>query len=87
MGIQPKYIQSLLRVNQHHPPKKRSKDQPEADIDSMSSHSSDPEIWDVVGKTLDEIAGGVAEYERGNRRQIAKRHCIGLAGTCCASIQ
>ena len=53
-------IQSLLRVNQYHQPaKKRDHDEFEAEIDALSSHSSDPEapeIFDPIGKTPEEIA-------------------------------
>ena len=35
---------------------KRFKDLLEADIDPLSSHISDPEVWDLVGKTLEEVA-------------------------------
>ena len=62
---------------------KRFKDQLEADIDALSSHSSDPdgpEIFDPEGKIPETISAWVAEFERGNRRQMAERRCIGLAG-------
>jgi hypothetical protein len=44
--------------------KKRFKDQLEADIDSLSSHRSDPEVWNAAGKTPEEIVAWCAEYER-----------------------
>ncbi len=60
--------------------KKRFKDQLEADIDALSFHSSDPEVWDPTSKTPEEIAAWCAEYVRGNRRLMAKRHRMGIAG-------
>ena len=61
---------------------KRFRDELEADIDALSSHSSDPEVWDPVGKTPspEEIAAWCAEYERGNRRLMAKRRRMGISG-------
>jgi hypothetical protein len=50
--------------------KKSFKDDLEAAIDELSSHSSDPsepEVWDLNGKTPEEIATWCEEYERGNR--------------------
>jgi hypothetical protein len=61
--------------------KQRFKDELEADIDALSSHSSDPEVWDANGKTPEEIPAWCEEYKRGNRRQMAKRRRMGLAGT------
>ncbi len=55
----------------------------ETDIDALSSHNSDPsepEVWDANGKTLEEIATCCEAYERGNRRQMARRRRMGLAG-------
>ena len=46
----------------------RFKAQLEADIDALSSWSSDPEIFDPEDKTTAEIAAWCAEYERGKRR-------------------
>ena len=66
---------------------KRFKDQLEADIEALSSHSSDPEepeIFDPEGKTTEEVVAWVAEYERANRQQMAlppERRRMGLAGT------
>ena len=64
---------------------RRFKDQLEADIDVLSSQSSDPEIFDPDGKTPAEIAAWCAEDERGrrrNRRLMAKRRRMGIAGIC-----
>ena len=64
---------------------RRFKAQLEADIDSLSSRSSDPEIFDPEGKTTAEIAAWCAEYERGKRRDrrlMAKRRRMGSAGIC-----
>jgi hypothetical protein len=52
----------------------------EADIDALSFHSCDPEIWDAIGKTPEEIAALCEKYERDNRRQMAKCRRMGLAG-------
>ena len=63
----------------------RFKAQLEADIDALSPHSSDPEIFDPEGKTTAEIAAWCAEYERGKRRDrrlMAKRRRMGSAGIC-----
>ena len=66
---------------------KRFQDQLEADIEALSSHSSDPEepeIFDPEGKTTEEVVAWVAEYERANRQQMAlppERRRMGLAGT------
>ncbi len=50
------------------------------DIEALGSHSSDPKFndWDPIGKTPDEIAAWCAEYERGQRREMAKRRRLGL---------
>ena len=64
---------------------RRFKAQLEADIDALSPHSSDPEIFDPEGKTTAEIAAWCAEYERGKRRDrrlMAKRRRMGIAGLC-----
>jgi hypothetical protein len=65
----------------------------EADIDVLCSHSSDPDVWDPVGKTPKEFAAWCAEYKRGNRRKMAKHHSSDIAGiyrerteTCAASV-
>ena len=67
----------------------RFKDQLEADIDALSSRSSDPEepeIFDQEGKTPAEIAAWCAEYRRAwrgkrrNRRLMAQRRRVGIAG-------
>ena len=61
------------------------KAQLEADIDALSPHSSDPEIFDPEAKTTAEIAAWCAEYERGKRRDrrlMAKRRRMGSAGIC-----
>ena len=57
----------------------------EADIDALRPHSSDPEIFDPVGKTTAEMAAWCAEYERGKRRDrrlMAKRRRMKSAGIC-----
>ena len=62
---------------------RRFKAQLEADIDALSPHSSDPEIFDPEGKTTAEIAAWCAEYERGKRRDrrlMAKHRRMGSAG-------
>ena len=65
---------------------KRFKDQLEADIEALSSHSSDPEepeIFDPEIMTPEDIAAWVAEYESANRQQMAvppERRRMGLAG-------
>ena len=41
------------------------KDQLEADIDSLRSHSSEPEVWDLASETPEEIAVWCAEYKCG----------------------
>jgi hypothetical protein len=43
------------------------------EIEAVSSHSSDPECndWDPTGKTPDEIAAWCANYERGQRSEMA----------------
>ena len=43
--------------------KKRHNDELEADIDALSSHSSDPELFDPISKTPEVIAAWCAEYE------------------------
>ena len=68
---------------------KRFKDELKADIDTLSSYGSDPkepEVWDLVSKTPEEIAAWCPEYERGNRRLISKCYCMGIAGMFRASI-
>ena len=75
------YSESPPRISLSPATKQRFKDELEADIDALSSHSSDPEVWDANGgKTPEEIAAWCEEYERGNRRQMAKRRRMGLAG-------
>ena len=52
---------------------KRFKDQLEADIEALSSHSSDtelPEIFDPEGKTTEEVVAWVAEYERAKQNHF-----------------
>ena len=51
----------------------------------LSSHSSDPECndWDPTGKTPDEIVSVCADYERGQRSEMAKRQRRGVEGTRC----
>ena len=48
----------------------------EADIDALSSHSSEAEVWDPIGKTPEEIAALCTECERCDRRQKAKHNRI-----------
>ena len=77
------YSESSQRKSLSPATKKRFKDDLEADIDALSSHSSDPsepEVWDPNGKTPEEIAAWCEEHESGNRRQMAKRRRMGLAG-------
>ena len=77
------YSESPPRKSLSPATKKRFKDDLEAAIDALSSHSSDPsepEVWDPNSKTPEEIAAWCEEYERGNRRQMAKRRRMGLAG-------
>ncbi len=74
------YSESPPRKSLSPTTKQRFKDELEADIDALKSHSSDPEVWDANGKTPEEIAAWCAEYERGNRRHMAKRCRMGLAG-------
>jgi hypothetical protein len=52
------------------------------DIEAMRSHSSDPEDndWNSIGKTPDEIAALCAEYEHGQKSEMAKRHGLGVEG-------
>jgi hypothetical protein len=59
----------------------RDQDAVEADINAfkLSGHSSDPDVWDPVGKAPEEIATWCVEYER-NRRKMAKRRRQGTAG-------
>ena len=54
----------------------------EAYIAVLSSHSSDPEVWDPpsLGKIPEEIAAWCAEYERNNRRIRLECQRAGLAG-------
>ncbi len=57
-------------------PRSVSRTAVEAEIHALSFHSrdsSEPEVWDAKGKTPEEIAAWCEEYERGNRRQMAKR--------------
>ena len=66
---------------------KRFKAELEAEIEALSSHSSDPEepeIFDPEGKTTKEVVAWVKEYKRANRLQMAlpvERRRTGLAGT------
>ena len=63
--------------------KKREHSKFEAELDALSSHSSDPEapeIFDPIGKTPEEIAAWCAEYERKNRRIRVERQRAGIAG-------
>jgi hypothetical protein len=62
------YSESPPRKSSSPATKKRIKHELEADIDVLSSHSSDPDIWDPTGKTPKEIAAWCKEYEGGNRR-------------------
>ncbi len=50
-------------------------------IEALSSHSSDPKFydWDPIGKP-DEIAAWCAEYERGQKREMAKCSRLGIEG-------
>ena len=50
---------------------------------ALSSRSSDPECndWDPTGKTPDEIVSVCADYERGQRSEMAKRRRRGVEGT------
>ncbi len=41
-----------------------TKKQLEAAIDALSSYSSDPDIWDPIEKTPEELAAWFAELER-----------------------
>ncbi len=52
-------------------------------IEALSSHSSDPECndWDPTGKTPKEIMAWCADYERGQRGEMAKRQRRGVEGT------
>jgi hypothetical protein len=45
------------------------------EIAALTSHSSDPKVndWDPIRTTPDEIAAWCAEYERGQRGEMAKR--------------
>jgi hypothetical protein len=60
--------------------KKRLKGKLEADTDALSDHSSDPEAWDPISKTPEEFAAWCAEYEHGNRQQMAQSRPMGIAG-------
>ncbi len=73
------YSESPQHKSLSHTTKQRFKDELEADIDALSSHGSDPEVWDVNGKNPEEIEEWCEEYERGNRLQMAKRRRMGLA--------
>ena len=79
-------FQSPRSVNHYHLEAKKSEhDEFEAEIDALSSHSSDPEapeIFNPIGKTPEEIAVWCAEYERGNRRMMAERRRAGLECQC-----
>ena len=69
------HSESPLRKSLSPASKKRDHDEFEAEIDALSIHSSDPEepaVFDPIGKTPKEIATWCAEFERGNRRDMAK---------------
>ncbi len=60
--------------------KKRCHEELEADIAALSSHSSDADVLSNPDrKTPEEIAAWCAEYERCQRREMAKRR-MGIAG-------
>ena len=63
------HSESLPRKSLSPATKKRFHEELEDDIDALSSHSSDSEVWDPNGKTQEEIAAWYAEYKRCNRRQ------------------
>ena len=67
--------------------KKRYHEEREADIAALSSRYGDPEVWDPIGKTPEEILAWCAEYERGQRRGMAKRRRLGNAAIYRATLK
>jgi hypothetical protein len=63
------YSESSPRKQLSHATKKHM----EAEIDALSSHSSDLDVWedsDPNGKTPEDIVAWCAQYERGNKREM-----------------
>ncbi len=65
------YSESPLPKSKFSANKKHFKDQLHADVDALSSHSSDPEVCDEAAKTPKEIATWLL---------VAKRSRMGIAG-------